>query len=101
MQLKSHLIPDAAQITPDAEVTLTHLLMQYKDAESTLDEAQDSVNEFRCREMWDAYDVALDAADVAYDHVESTREALTLELKNNTLKINGLRLVPPLGNVHA
>ena len=40
--------------------------------------------------MWDGYSFALDAVDVAHEDVESAREALTLEMKMSSLKIQAM-----------
>ena len=51
---------------------VTNLITQFKQAELMLEEAQDSVNEFRCREMWDEHGAAMPmgAADEASEAVE-------------------------------
>ena len=41
------------------------------------------MNEFRCREMWDEYNIAMDAANEAYEAMGFAEIAITLELKNN------------------
>ena len=75
-------------------LVLSNLLMEYKEAEFALGAAQDSVNGmvngFRCCEMWSEYSFALDAADVAQENVDSAREALSLELKASSLKVQAM-----------
>ena len=83
-----HLTMDNSMDAATRRMTrVTDLLMKFKQAELMLEEAQDLVDGFRCREMWDEYGVAMDAADEAFEAMESAENAITLELKNNNFGI--------------
>ena len=58
------------EIATQKMARVTNLITQFKQAELMLEEAQDSVNEFRCREMWDGHGAAMGAADEASEAVE-------------------------------